>query len=205
VRPTADRRSAAGVVGLALLATAGTLTMVSAGAGVLASSPARVDAGLGIPSTAWQHGPLYVPGPAGRLGGTGQTGRPARPVSPITAWGIGAPLGSADPDVTLGVLIPPAVPVPVPVPSVAPTVTPTAGPVAAPALHWPTTQPTASGAWTQGAAKKAHPKGASTAHKPVAKPAKAKPKPKSAKEKAAKSHGRGPREHHTCHGRVRAT
>jgi len=114
----------AGIVGLALLATAGTLTMVSAGAGLLSASPNSFDLALGAPPAAWSRSPLLLPGTAGVQSrpGAGQVAR-----HHVSASGHGGgrgtsvvPVPRAPVPTVPGPTVPgPTVPVPtVPVPTV---------------------------------------------------------------------------------------
>ena len=106
MRATAERRSLAGMVGLALLATAGTLTMVSAGAGVLAGRPGALDLALGTPPAAWGSAPILLPGapapaahiahPEARIVRRLGSGTPVAltPSSPTPPAAGGTPVGS---------------------------------------------------------------------------------------------------------------
>ena len=95
----ADRRVATGIVGLAMLATAGTLTMVSAGTGVLAfrtSDQLPHDLGGSAPRATWNAGPIVVRGYTAAA--NDEAGRPVRvvpaPTQTVTST-AGAPVEAA--------------------------------------------------------------------------------------------------------------
>ncbi|MDX6273322.1 MAG: hypothetical protein QOJ92_532 [Frankiales bacterium] len=107
-----DRRSVAGIAGLALLATAGTLTIVSAGAGVLTASTARQHA-VAATASSWGSAPLVVPGVAAPQAHV-TLGRRAGRTVPVRAQG-----GAEQPPVRLPLVVPPVALPPIALPPIA--------------------------------------------------------------------------------------